>query len=276
MQASPGNIEWGAMSRKKTCYGDGIFPTHEERFKLIDRSLWQPISLSRHVSHIYSQADGMCTANGAVQCMMVERDFRNRPRNPLLSPEYLYGQVARWGQGSSLDEILRALVDGGCCTWEQVPQAGGHLAKSWPEDHETLAAENRVLEWIDLNADFDAVATSLQHVRPVLGGVRWDGDPRKGHAICVTELVQFTRVAVARLTHLGWNPPRGLEYDTWGCRGPNSWDETWGEEPGYTDDDLRWLESAGREPLTGGWYTLTESECRDFRDFGCWAVGAST
>ena len=235
MQKPPGNIEWGAMPRKKTCYGDGIFPTHEERFALLDRSLWQPISLSRHVSHIYSQADGMCTANGACQAMRIERDFRNRPTNPVLSPEYLYGQVATWGQGSSLDEILRALVDRGCCTREQVPQSGGHLARSWPEEHEELAAENRMLEFIDLDADFDAVATSLQQARPCLVGVRWPGGG--GHAICATDLV------------------RDGNGNGWAIRGPNSWGEDWGDE---------------------GFYTLTERECRDFGQYGCWAVGTST
>ena len=126
MQAPPDKTEFGALERTRTCYGDGVFPRHEDVFAPIPRKLWQPVSLNRHVQTIYSQLDGMCTANGACEVMMTERSFRGRPypklsppdavsfvggaiNNPILSPEHLYGQVADWGEGSALDDILQAL-----------------------------------------------------------------------------------------------------------------------------------------------------------------------
>ena len=236
MQATPHGVVWGALPRTKTCYGDGTFPKHTSRIELIPRKLWQPVSLRRHVPPIYSQADGMCTANGACSVVMTERSFRGREENPVLSPEYLYGQVAKWGEGSSLDEILRELADTGVCTREQVPQVDGHLHRSWPDGHVELAGENRVLEWIDLNASFDAVATCLQLQKPCLVGVRWPGGG--GHAVEVTELFQTVGRDVQ-----------------WNIGGPNSWGPNWGD---------------------AGFYTLTERQCGDFEQYGCWAIGTTT
>ena len=244
MQATPHDIAWGALPRTATYYGDGTFPKHPQRFELINRKLWQPVSLSRHVKVVYSQSDGMCTPNGGLGAMMVERSFRNRKHNPILSPEYAYGQVAKWGDGVALDVVLRQLVEDGCCTREQVPQVDGHLHRSWPDNHKELAGENRVLEAIDLNASFNALATALQEGRPCLIGVRWPGGG--GHAICVTELVQVTR---ATCTNHG-----RTDQVEWGIGGPNSWSLKWGNE---------------------GFYTLTERQA-DFRQFGGWAMGTST
>ena len=240
MEATPHDVAWGANPRTKTCYGDGTFPRHEDRIKLIPRELWKPVSLRRHVDHIFSQLDGMCTANGAVMTLEIERSFRGAAHNPELSPEYLYGQVAQWGEGSGLDEILKSLAENGCCTRQEVPRIDGHLHRSWPENHEDLAGANRMLEWVDLNASFDAVATALQLHKPCLVGVRWPGGG--GHAICVTELFSY--------------PAAQLTADpTWCIGGPNSWGSAWGDD---------------------GFYTLTERQCGDFSQFGCWAAGTST
>ena len=241
MQAPPPNIEFGALPRQ-TKYGDGTFPRHEDAWPLIDRKVWKPVSLNRHVRSIYDQLDGMCTSNGACQTMMVERSFRGRLRNPELNAEYLYYLHSKWGDGSTLDENLRALIDSGV------------NARLVANDRR---AANRMLEAIDLNADFDAVATALQRGHPCLVGVIWPGSTRRrGHAICVTEL------------------EKGV--GEWHIRGPNSWGEDWGEQPDYTPEELRWLEAKGYRPLTGGFYTLTERECADFATFGCWAAGSST
>jgi len=114
-----------------------------------------------------------------------------------------------------------------------------------------------MLEWVDGNASFDALATGLQLGKPGLAGIYWPGGG--GHAFAVTELCR--------------DPGHGHR---WAIRGPNSWGVNWGEPPGYTDEELAWLEMMGREPLTGGWYTLTERQCRDFQAFGIWLAGSST
>jgi hypothetical protein len=251
MQPPPSTIEFGALPRTDSCYGDGTFPKYEDRFKALPRDQWLPVSMNRHVHTIYGQLDGMCTSNGACGCLMAERSIRGRP--PVeLSPEHLYGQHSRWGTGSTLTENLKALLTTGVCTREQVHK-GAWRPRDWPDNHEELAQANRVLEWIDLNADFDAVATALQRGHPCLIGVRWPGGG--GHAVCATELVKDGR--------------------EWCIRGPNSWGEGWGEEPDYSDNDLYWLHLAGFEQQVGGFYTLTERQCSDFSTFGCWAIGSS-
>jgi len=252
MQSIPTGIEFGALPRVSK-FGDGTFPKYQNRFYLIPRDHWQPVSLNRHVRIVYAQKNGMCTANGAEGVVMAERSVRHRPFNPILSPEHLYGQVSDWGEGASLDKILKTLVETGCCTREQVPAEDGHVRRSWPEDWVALSEANRVLEWVDLNADFDAVATALQRRKPCLIGVRWPSGG--GHAVMATQLIG----------HKG----------TWALRGPNSWGEAWGEKPEYTDAEFAWLKIRNRRPFTGGWWTLTERQCRDFSTFGCWAIGTS-
>ena len=84
--------------------------------------------------------------------------------------------------------------------------------------------------------------------------MNWPGGG--GHAVAATQLVKDGR--------------------RWALRGPNSWGIDWGDPPGYTDEELAWLEMQKRRPLTGGWYTLTEAQCRDFSSYGCWAAGSST
>lgn len=205
MQSPPKGTEFGCLPRTLTRYGDGTFPTYPERFDLIDRKLWKPVSLNRHVKTIYDQFDGMCTANGGCGVMMAERSFRGR-EHVVLSPEHLYGQVARWGEGASLDSILKALTETGVCTREVIPPEYWRPG-DWPEDWRENAADHRMLEAVDLNADFDAVATALQRFRPCLVGVFWPGSRRGGHAVEVTEL---------------WNDGR-----EWGIGGPNSWGPLW-------------------------------------------------
>jgi len=251
MQSTPSRISFGLKPRKSK-YGDGTFPCYEARddMRLILREDWKQVSLNRHVPLIYSQFDGMCTSNAACMTMMVERSLRNRGSNPILSPEYLYYLHSQWGTGSTLGENLRALVDKGTLTHA----IAGRDGKSPPEDHKVLAQANRVLEFVDLNADFDAVASALQRRRPCVVGVRWPGGG--GHAVCATELVRDGNV--------------------WAIRGPNSWGESWGERPEYTPAEEAWLSIRAREQLDGGWFTLTERQCSDFKTFGCWAVGMST
>ncbi len=250
-QAIPPGFEFGALPRTATCYGDGTFPKWEDKFDLIPRNWWLPYSMNRHVPVIYSQMDGMCTSNGGCETVMIVRSFSGRPDNPVLSPEHLYDQHSRWGSGSTLDENLKALVDVGVCTREEVP---AKWPVKLPDDWKALAAKNRMLEFIDLNADFDAVATAIQRGHPCLIGVNWPGGG--GHAIAATQLAREGR--------------------DWVLRGPNSWGEDRGEKPGYTESDLKWLDAMGRPMATGGFYTLTERQCADFAVFGCWAAGSST
>lgn len=209
MQKPPRGTEFGALDRTATCYGDGTFPKYEDRFTLITRRMWMATSLNRHVHTIYAQLDGMCTSNGACETMMVERSFRGQPHVEL-APEQLYYQHSKWGTGSTLDENLQALVDVGVCDRESIPKHARR--EDWPRDWEELAAKNRMLEFIDLNADFDAVATALQRGLPCLIGVRWPGGG--GHAIAATELAKDGR--------------------DWVLRGPNSWGANWGDEGFYT------------------------------------------
>ncbi len=209
MPAIPSGIEFGALPRTATCYGDGTFPKWEDTFYLLPRNKWQPVSLNRHVQIIYGQMDGMCTSNGACETEMILRSFRGRPDNPVLSPEHLYSLHSRWGTGSTLDENLKTLVDVGVCTRVQVPAAWPVVL---PDDWKAKAAKNRMLEFIDLNADFDAVATALQRGHPCLIGVNWPGGG--GHAIAATELARDGR--------------------GWVLRGPNSWGKDWGDDGFYT------------------------------------------
>jgi len=257
MQPPPPGTEFGALPRV-TRYGDGMFPKYEERFSLIPRAKWQPVSLNRHVERIRSQLDGMCTRNGAVSGMEVERSARGRP-GPELSAEYLYLLHNKWGTGSSLDGALDDLISPGVVSMSDVGNVQMRNKSEFPDDHENLAEANRLLEAVDLNADFDAVATALQRHRPCLIGVRWPGGG--GHAVLATQLGVTKR-------------------GRWYLRGANSWDEKWGEPPGYTQEELDWLalvaHGSPRRPLTGGFFTLTEAECRDFKTFGCWAFGSST
>ncbi len=255
MPAIPSDVEFGALPRTATCYGDGTFPTYEEkRWPLLPRSKWEPVSMNRHVRIIYRQLDGHCTSNGACETVMIDRSSRGRHDNPILSPEHLYRQHSRDGTGSTLDENLQALVDYGVCTRELIPQ--DMSVRDYPSGNVLLAnaRKNRMLEWIDLNADFDAVATALQRRQPCLIGVNWPGGG--GHAVAATQLIRDGR--------------------GWALRIVNSWGEDRGEKPGYTQEDLEWLKAMGRRPLTGGFDTLTERECRDFGTFGCWAAGSST
>ena len=254
MKPPPSNIEFGAMPRK-TAYGDGTFPKHRSAWKPIPRKLWRPVSFSRHVDFVYSQLSTMCTANAACGAMRTERSFRNREHNPVLSPENLFGQVATPGEGSGLDEILQKMIDPGVCTREDIPPDDWR-PDEWPIDWEDGANENKMLEWIDLDGDFDAVATALQRHRPCVVGVYWPGLRRAGHAVCVTEL---------------WNAG-----ENWGIGGPQTWGENWGVAPTYTPDDLLWLKTHGIRPFTSGFYSLTERECADFASFGAWAAGSST
>ena len=230
-QAIPPGFEFGALPRTLTCYGDGTFPKWEDKFDLMPRKNWVPTSLNRHVPVIYSQMDGMCTSNGGCETVMIVRAFAGRKDNPVLSPEHLYDQHSRWGSGSTLDENLKALVDVGVCTREEVP---AKWPVKLPDDWKALAAKNRMLEFIDLNADFDAVATAIQRGHPCLIGVNWPGTNRGGHAIAATQLAREGR--------------------DWVLRGPNSWGEDWGDD---------------------GFYTLTERQCADFGQFGCWAAGSA-
>ena len=254
MQPIPNGISYGLKPRQSN-YGDGTFPCYTQRFKLLPREVWKPVSLNRHVPLIYGQLDGMCTSNGSTMAMMVERSIRNRPHNPILSPEYLYYRHSKWGTGSTLGENLRELEKRGTLTVEQAGADGKSFDR---DDHEILAADNRMLEWVDLNADFDAVATALQRKKPCVIGLWWPGNDRRrrGHAACVTELFRHER-------------------GDWMFRGPNSWRESWGEAPGYTEEEMIWLRGHGRDQLTGGFFTLSERQCADFSTFGCWAVGTS-
>jgi hypothetical protein len=208
MQAIPSDVEFGALHRTATAYGDGTFPRWENRWKLMPRNLWQPVSMNHHVKMIYGQLDGMCSSNGACETLMIDRAFRGKPQF-LLSPEHLYSQHSRWGTGSTLDENLKALVDVGVCTRKQVP---AKWPVKLPSDWKALAAKNRMLEYIDLDADFDAVATALQRYHVCLIGVNWPGGG--GHAIACTELAREGR--------------------GWVLRGPNSWGPDWGEDGFYT------------------------------------------
>lgn len=239
MQSTPSEITFGALPRTATCYGDGTFPVYPSRFSLLPRNVWKPVNINRHVQRIRAQLDGMCTRNGACSAMEVERSLRNRKYNPELSAEYHYLLRNRWGAGSALDDALRDMQNPGVITMRN---AGGVQLKSkreFPNNHETLARKNRMLEWIDLDADFDAVATALQRHMPCLIGVMW---PRGGgHAICTTELWQNGR--------------------EWGLAGPQSWG--------------RWGVRMNAEIDYGKW-SLTERQCRDFGTFGCWAAGSST
>ncbi len=239
MQSTPSEVTYGALPRTATCYGDGTFPTHPTRFKLLPRSVWKPTNINRHVQRVRAQLDGMCTRNAAVTLMEIERKFRNRQYNPELSAEYHYLLRNRWGAGSALDDALVDMQDPGVITMEDVGGVQIKSTREFPNNHERLASANRMLEWIDLNADFDAVATALQLHKPCLVGVNWPGGG--GHAVCATELWQNGR--------------------EWGIAGPNSWGK-WGErmnaEIGY------------------GRFSLTERQCRDFKTFGCWAAGSST
>ena len=250
----PAGIAFGALPRK-TKYGDGTFPLHSHRWPLIPRSEWRPASLNRHVPRILSQLDGMCTRNASVLGIEAERSMRGRGDNPPLSAEYHYLRHNLWGVGSSLDDALIELQQEGTIS---LADCGGVQMRSraeFPHDHEILAEQNRLFEAIDLNADFDAVATALQRRHPCLVGVRWEGGG--GHAVLATQLLEVQR-------------------GRWAIRGPNSWGEEWGEVPGYTDDEIAWLKTNNRRPLSGGFFTLTEAECRDFATFGCWAFGSST
>jgi hypothetical protein len=232
MDAIPPGIEFGALPRNST-YGDGTFPRYEDRpsLKLLPRDVWQPVSMSEYVKTIYSQLDGMCTSNGTCSCMMADRAFRGRSK-VVLSPEHLYGQHSKWGTGSTLGENLRKAINPGVCSRKTIPPSDWHPSV-WPSDWKNEAANYQVAEWIDLNADFDAVATALQMFRPCLIGVTWPSGG--GHAIAATELAKDGR--------------------DWVVRGPNSWGENWGDN---------------------GFYTLTERQCDDFGQYGCWAIGATT
>ncbi len=239
MQSTPDGIAFGALPRTATSYGDGTFPTRPTRFLLLPRNQWKPVNINRHVQRIRAQLDGMCTRNGACTAMEVERSLRNREYNPELSAEYHYLLRNRWGAGSALDDALMDMQNPGVITMRNASGVQMRSTREFPADHETLAEKNRMLEWVDLDADFDAVATALQRCRPCLVGVTWPGGG--GHAVCATELWQNGR--------------------EWGIAGPNSWGK-WGErmnaEIGY------------------GKFSLTERQCRDFKTYGCWAAGSST
>ena len=255
MQAPPPGTMFGALPRTDSAYGDGRFPKYEDRFELMPRDKWQPVSLNRHVRTVFGQLDGMCTSNGAAGLVEIDRSFRGRPHVPL-SPEHLYGLHSTWGTGSTLGENLEALVNTGVCSREMIPQDKWR-PREWPKERiwRPNAAENKVLEFIDCNASFDALVTGLQTDHAGLVGVNWDGDPRSGHAVAVTQYIK--------------------EGGRHGIRGPNSWMEEWGEAPGYTDEELAWLEAMGYRPFTGGWYTLWEDECDDFEQFGIWLIGST-
>lgn len=251
MQSPPRSDVFGLLPRF-TKIGDGTFPLAAEKIQLIDRKLWKPVSLNRHVTTVFDQLDGMCAANAAVQTKQVEESFRGR--DPVVySPENLYTQIARWGEGASLDSVLNALKQTGVCTREQIPPEDWRQ-RDWRDDWSDDAEPNRILESLDCPG-FDWVASALQQGRPCCVGVTW---PRGGgHAVCVTELVIDGRLV--------------------SIRGPNSWGGNWGEMPGYTTAEVDWLEghAYSRPILTGGWYTLTERQCDDFRLYGAWTLGAS-
>ncbi len=274
MQTPPPSIQFGALARTDSAYGDGTFPKYEDRFKLMPRDVWQPVSYNRHVLWIRRQLNGMCTRNGACTVLEGDRSMRGRKHNPMLSAEYHYLFNNRWGTGSTLGGSLSELQNTGTITMEDAGGVQFRSSREFPADHKTMAAKHRMLECIDGNASFDALATGLQRGKLGLAGIHWEGGG--GHAFAVTELVQFTREEVPRLERLGWDPPRGLKFGSWGIRIPNSWGEDRGEAPGYSPEELAWLETMGRKPLAGGWDTLTEVECRDFSTFGMWLIGSTT
>ena len=233
MQTPPDKIQFGLLPRT-TKFGDGTFPCYAERFGLLPRDEWQPVSMSRHVWHIFSQLSTMCTSNAGSEAMMVERAFRGR-EEIVVSPEWLHRMRSEWGQGASLDEVLRVLISHGTVSRENFFKADDW--KEWVEQPEPTPEAHRfkLLEAIDLGADFDAVATAIRLRKPCVIGVRWPGTRGGGHAVCVTELAEYAR-------------------GKWSLRGPNSWGADWNEN---------------------GFFSLTEKQCGDFRQFGAWCVGVS-
>ncbi len=244
MQAPPDKTEFGLLPRK-TKFGDGTFPCYAERFGLLPRDEWQPVSMSRHVHTIYDQLNGMCTSNASTGAMMVERSFRGRPRIEL-SSEFLYRLHSKWGEGSSLDENLQTLINIGTVSQEYFPKASSRHGWEVQPDPPSDAPRFKLLEAVDLGHDFDAVATAIQLRKPCVIGVRWP-EGGGGHAVCVTELVKITGPDSAT----GYRKTK-VSY----ClRGPNSWDSKWNED---------------------GMFELTERECGEFTQFGAWCVGVST
>ena len=235
MAAPPKNVQWGTRERK-TRYGDGSFPCHADRFEIMPRKDWQSVSLRPYVRTVYSQLDGMCTSNGGASLMMIDRQIR-RPDEPqpILSPEFLYGLHSKWGQGSSLDDNLWALIDEGICTRETVPQ-NKWRPSDWPGHARDEARNYRVHPegFVDLDGLFDAVATALQLGFPSLIGVRW---PSGGyHAVACTELDRRNR---------GWR-----------LGGPNSWGARW------NGDGFYWLEEGQCVDMrrVGAWALMTTTE----------------
>ncbi len=238
MQPPPNGVEFATLPRT-SLYGDGAWPCWAQRFELLPRNVWVPINMNGHVHTIYSQLDGMCTSNGACGAVMAERSWRGMDHLEL-SPEHLYGLHSKWGSGSGLDENLKALTDFGVCDRATVAQ-DDWKPRDWPDDWKTFANKNRVLEFIDLNGSFEAVATAIMLRKPCVMGVHWPGGG--GHAVAVTQLAMD-------------------DDHEWCLRGPNSWGSDWGEK--------------GNAEFSAGFYTLKESEISGLLQFGAWAVGAST
>ena len=236
MQTPPDKIQFGLLPRT-TKFGDGTFPCYAERFGLLPRDEWQPVSMSRHVKHIFGQLSTMCTSNAGSGAVMVERSFRGRPL-VVLSPEWLHMMHSKWGEGASLDTVLKMLIDPGTVDRKLFPKATSR--REWetqarpPDD----APRFKLLEAIDLGHDFDAVATAIQLRKPCVIGVNWPGTRGGGHAVCVTELDLA-------------NDDRGRR---WVLRGPNSWGSDWDGN---------------------GFFELTEMQCGGFRQYGAWCVGTS-
>ncbi len=228
--AIPAGVDFGALPRTRTEFGDGTFPCYSDRFQLIPEKLWQPISLSRFVRHIFGQIDGHCTSNAFCQAAMINRVMCGR-RHRILAPEYLYRLHSRDGTGSSLIENTEYMLSHGVPFRSTIPQSMNK--RQYNSAHAKEALQNRFIEVADLDGLFEAVATALQRYLVPIIGVEWPGRRGGGHSVAVTELIK--------------------ERDGWHLGGPNSWGKKWKG----TNPDL---------PL--GFYDLSRRQCRTMPNFG--------